>query len=102
MGWHVSAIEARMIEWQRLRMIEDESRSRGVCHSDGEIVAEVLFCDLKVDEEQEIAIILDKKMPLVKAWYEHKHGLNRVCFRWNRRGTLLYMRFGFHSADAEA
>merc|ERR1712187_224789 len=64
--------------------------------------AEVLICDLKVQEGQEVARILDTKESLVKDWYEQKHGLRKVCFRINQKGTMHYMQFCFYSADVEA
>jgi len=91
--WHFSAIEPRMMEWQNREM-----RFHEVCPVDGE----VLFCDMKANEEQEVARILDTKESLVTAWYEHKHGLNNVSFRTNQKGTMRYLRFGFFSADMEA
>jgi hypothetical protein len=90
--WHLSAVEPRMIEWQRVEMQRHE-----VCPVEGE----VLFCDMKVDKEQEVARIFVTKSPLVTAWYEHKHGLNNVSFRTNQKGTMTYLRFGFYSADME-
>jgi len=91
--WHLSVIEPRMFEWQ-----SQEMRGREVCP----VVGEVLFCDRKATEEQEVARILDTKESLVTAWYEHKHGLNNVHFRTNQKGTMRYLCFGFYSADIEA
>lgn len=91
--WHISMIATRMVEWQTCAL-----RSYEVCPLEGE----VLFCDLKSKGEQDLAKILETKESLVKAWYERKQGLNSVSFRSNQRGTMLYMRFGFYSADADA
>jgi len=91
--WHLAAIEPRMIEWQSREM-----RVHEVCPVEGE----VLFCDMKSNEEQEVTRILDTKESLVTAWYEQKHGLNNVYFKINQKGTMCYLRFGFYSADMEA
>lgn len=90
--WHLSTIQSRMVEWQNLAL-----QTHQVCPFEGE----VLFCDMKISEEQDVLKILDINESLVKAWYEDKHGLKNVTFRSNQRGTLRYIHFDFHSADME-
>jgi len=89
--WHISAIQSRIVEWQTCAQ-----RAHQVCPYEGE----VLFCDEKVKEEQDVLRILDTKESLVKAWYQDKHGLT-VFFRSNQKGTMHYMGFGFYSTDVE-
>merc|ERR1712039_382465 len=84
-AWHNSTIAARMLN----------------CKTDA-FQAEVLICDLKAKEENEVARILETKESHVKDWYEQKHGLNNVCFRYNQKLTMRYMQFGFYSTDVEA
>eukprot|EP00927_Polykrikos_kofoidii_P054535 TRINITY_DN48945_c0_g1_i1.p1 TRINITY_DN48945_c0_g1~~TRINITY_DN48945_c0_g1_i1.p1 ORF type:complete len:195 (+),score=39.78 TRINITY_DN48945_c0_g1_i1:64-648(+) len=86
--WHISTIQPRMVEWQ--------SRFRKSCPFDGE----VLFCDSKLNADQECVRILQKKKSLVKAWYEDKHGLKNVGFIFTPK-KMFNMRFGFYSADVE-
>jgi hypothetical protein len=90
--WHISTIQPRIVEWQN-RAFQDHQ----ACPFGGE----VLFCDMKVNEERDVWNIVDTKEALVKAWYEDKHGLKNMLFRSNTKGTLRYFRFDFHSADIE-
>lgn len=91
--WHISKIQPRMVEWQTAEM-----RFRESCPFEGE----VLFCDAKLNEDQECVRILETKKSLLKAWYEDKHGLKDVGFRSNApKKTMFYMRFSFYSADVE-
>jgi len=91
--WHGSKIQARILEWQSF-----ELKHKGSSPLEGE----VLFCDLKMEEDQQVSAILERKESLVQTWYEDKQGLNNVRFRSNQRGTMRYMVFGFYSADMEA
>lgn len=91
--WHISVIQARMLEWQ--------SREMGAGIS-SPFEGEVLFCDRKQGEDQKMKKMWDHKRALIKTWYESKHSLNNIQFRENERGTMKYMRFGFYSADMEA
>lgn len=91
--WHISKIQARMLEWQSGAMRAGSSSP---------FEGEVLFCDEKKQEDQDVMEMLDKKELLIKTWYEGKHRLNNVHFRANQRGTMRYIRFGFYSADMEA
>lgn len=101
--WHISKIQARMLEWQSGAMRAGNSSP---------FEGEVLFCDEKKQEDQNMMesiastrycfVMLQKKELLIKSWYEGKHRLNNVHFRANQRGTMHYMRFGFYSADMEA
>mmetsp|Transcript_35778 Transcript_35778/g.100624 ORF Transcript_35778/g.100624 Transcript_35778/m.100624 type:complete len:205 (+) Transcript_35778:60-674(+) len=96
-NWHNSTIKQRMVEWQNQYLQPPEYKTQRVCPFEGE----VLFCDEKVKEEQDLVRIVDTKEPLVAAWYGEKQGLTDVLFRLNQKGTLRYMGFGFYSADAE-
>lgn len=82
--WHLSTIASRILN----------------CRADA-FQAEVLLFDMKSQQDQEVARILDAKESLVKNWYEQKHGFNEVRFRYNQRGTMRYMQFGFYSTDLE-
>merc|ERR1712113_298589 len=91
--WHTSTVATCILDWQSRAMQFDR-----VCPAE----AEVLFCDEKQSNEQEVKRILDTKESLVQAWYEQKHGFSDVYFRSNQRGTMRYMRFVFLSCEVES
>merc|ERR1712039_256196 len=88
-------IKQRIVKWQD-GYLRPEFGSPRECPFEGE----VLFCDGKIKEEQDLLRIVDTKETIVHAWYKEKHGLD-VSFRRNMRGTLRYMEFAFYSAEVE-